>query len=306
VLENLAQPLIGGVYNADPDDLSLNACMPRFKEMELKYGSLLKAMTARKVNSQAQVSGARYSLFVSLKDGMESFAEAMAAQVHHTSLWLDHPVDKLQPTDHGTWEVTAQGRTQEADAVVLAIQPAKMKPLIGSLDKEWDKLLSAVPAHDSATLNLGFRRQDVNHPLDGFGFVVPAKEKKLTLGVTFASQKFEGRAPEGYVLLRAFLGAAAAAQLKEEGPAVVLEKVLEELKPILNLRDRPIVHHFASYSSSMSYFRPGHLSQAARLEQKAAETKGLYLAGNGLKGVGIPDCIAAGQAAADKIFQSLA
>ncbi len=308
VLEALAQPLIGGVYNADPDDLSVNACTPRFKDMELKYGSLLKALAARRLNSSdrgmsTQVSGARYSLFVSFKKGMQSLAEALLSQIPAESLWLQSPVQSLKPTDHGTWEVTTNSRTLEEDAVVLAIQPSKMKPLIGQLDKEWDKLLSAIPAHDSATLNLGFRRQDVNHPLDGFGFVVPAKEKKLVVGCTFASQKFEGRAPEGYILLRVFLGAGAVQEIKTQGEPVVMEKVLEELKPILNLRDRPIAHHWATYQASMSYFRPGHLSQVSRMEQKASETKGLYLAGNGLKGVGIPDTIAAGQLAAEKIFQ---
>jgi oxygen-dependent protoporphyrinogen oxidase len=279
--------------------------MPRFKEMEKKFGSLLKAMAANRIKKQAQVSGARYSLFVSFKKGMESFANALVSQIPSESMWLQSPVDSLKPTDHGTWEVSANSRSQEVDAVILAIQPAKIRPLIGALDKEWDKLLSGIPAHDSATLNLGFRRQDVNHPLDGFGFVVPSREKKLVVGCTFASQKFEGRAPEGYVLLRAFLGQEAVEQVKAQGESAVLEKVLEELKPILNLRDRPVVHHLATYNASMSYFRPGHLSQVSRIEQKATETKGLYLAGNGLKGVGIPDCIAAGQAAAEKIFQGI-
>lgn len=305
VLEALAQPLIGGVYNADPDDLSVDACIPRFKEMERRYGSLLKAMAARRLNAQAQVSGARYSLFVSFKKGMQALAETLASQIPAESFWLQSPVQSLKPTDHGTWEVSAQGQAREADCVVLAIQPAKMRPLIGPLDKEWEKLLSAVPAHDSATLNLGFRRQDVGHPLNGFGFVVPAREKKLVVGCTFASQKFEGRAPEGSVLLRVFLGAEAVQCLKAQGESAVLDKVLEELKPVLKLRGLPIVHHWARYEASMSYFRPGHLSQASRLEQKASEYKGLYLAGNGLKGVGIPDTIAAGQAAAKKILRAL-
>jgi len=304
VLEALAQPLIGGVYNADPDDLSVNACVPRFKEMELKYGSLLKAMAVRRMSTQSQVSGARYSLFVSFKKGMQTLAGAMAAQIPAESLWLDSPVQTLKPTDHGTWEITAHGRTQEADAVVLAIQPAKMRALIGDLDKEWEKLLSAVPAHDSATLNLGFRRQDVGHPLDGFGFVVPSREKKLIVGCTFASRKFEGRAPENTALMRVFLGAEAVKEIKTQGENAVMEKVLAELTPILGLKSHPIVHHWASYESSMSYFRPGHLSQAIRMEQKASEYKGLYLAGNGLKGVGIPDTIAAGQLAAEKIIDS--
>ncbi|HJT24634.1 MAG TPA: protoporphyrinogen oxidase [bacterium] len=305
VLEALAQPLIGGVYNADPDDLSVNACVPRFKEMELKYGSLLKALAARRMHSQAQVSGARYSLFVSFKKGMQALPEAMVSQIPAESLWLDSPVQSLKPTDHGTWEISTQGRTQEADVVVLAIQPAKMRPLIGQLDKEWDKLLSAVPAHDSATLNLGFRRQDVGHSLNGFGFVVPSREKKLIVGCTFASQKFEGRAPENNVLMRVFLGAEAVREIKAQGESAVMEKILGELTPILNLKAHPIVHHWASYESSMSYFRTGHLSLATRLEAKASEFKGLYLAGNGLKGVGIPDTIAAGQAAAEKVGESL-
>lgn len=305
VLESLAQPLIGGVYNADPNDLSLNAAMPRFREMELKHGSLLKGLAARKLDSQSQVSGARYSLFVSFKKGMRSFAEALVVRIPAESLWTQHPVESMKLTDHGTWEVLSNGRSQEADAVVLAVPPARMVPLIGDLDKEWGKLLSGVPAHDSATLNLGFRRQDVGHPLDGFGFVVPAKEKKVLLGCTFSSQKFEGRAPEGYVLFRAFLGQEGVAQMKSQGESAVLDKVLEELKPILDLKDRPVVHHFASYASSMSYFRPGHLSVAARLEQKASEFKGLYLAGNGLKGVGIPDCVASGQLAAEKIMMDI-
>ncbi len=303
VFDSLAQPLIGGVYNADPDDLSLNAAMPRFKEMEIKYGSLLKAMAARRLNTQAQVSGARYSLFVTLQKGMQTLAEALLAKIPSESIWLENAVTNLKQNEDKTWSVETVNRPYEADAVVLAIQPIKMRTLIGHLDSEWQKLLSGIPAHDSATLNLGFRRKDIGHDLDGFGFVVPAKEKKLMVGCTFSSQKFFGRAPHDFVLLRAFLGAETVALLKTQGESAVLQKIVEELTPILDLKNQPVVHHFAVYKASMSYFRPGHLSQCARLEDKASEQKGLYLAGNGLKGVGIPDCIAAGETAAEKIFK---
>jgi protoporphyrinogen/coproporphyrinogen III oxidase len=302
VLDALAQPLLGGVYNADPEDLSLNAAMPRFKEMELRHGSLLKAMAVRRLGAQAQVSGARYSLFVSFQEGMESFAQALASRVPFESFRLQSPVHALRRLEDGTWEAAANGKTWTADALILALQPSKMRPLIGPLDREWDKLLSGIPAHDSATLNLGFRRSDVGHPLDGFGFVVPAGEKRLTLGCTFASQKFAGRAPEGHVLLRAFLGPRAVEGIELRGKETVADEILGELKPVLGLRGMPVESHLAAYKGSMSYFRPGHLSQAARLEQKAGETRGLYLAGNGLKGVGIPDCVASGLAAAEKII----
>jgi oxygen-dependent protoporphyrinogen oxidase len=178
-----------------------------------------------------------------------------------------------------------------------------MKFLIGHLDTEWQKLLTGIPAHDSATLNLGFRRADIGHALDGFGFVVPAREKKLILGCTFSSQKFFGRAPHEFILLRAFLGAETVALLKTQGEEVVVQKVIEELTPILDLKGPPVVRHLALFNAAMSYFPPGHLSQCSRLEDKASEQKGLYLAGNGLKGVGIPDCVTAGEAAAEKIFK---
>lgn len=301
VLEALAQPLIGGVYNADPDDLSLNAAMPRFKEMELKYGSLIKAMVARRLNSQAQVSGARYSLFMTLQKGMQSLTDALLYKIPVRSLQLESPVSSIRFEKE--WTVQTNGRNQQADALVLALQPAKMIPLLSPLDKEWEKLLSGIPAHDSATLNLGFRREAIGHPLDGFGFVVPAREKKLVLGCTFSSQKFLGRAPLGMVLMRAFLGADSVKKIKEEGEQAVIDQVLAELRPILKLKGEPVTQHLAVYNQAMSYFRPGHLSQASRLEQKASEQKGLYLAGNGLKGVGIPDCIAVGEAVAEKIFR---
>ena len=304
VFERLAQPLLGGVYNADPDDLSLSAAFPRFKEMERTHGSLIRALASRP--TAAQTSGARYSLFISFKKGMGSLIQALTAALPSDALKLNHRVQAVRRKDLDQWTLDLGGDTLETDTLVLALPPHQMRPLIGHLDMEWDKLLAGIPAHDSATLNLGFKRDDIGHPLNGFGFVVPSREKKLILGCTFASQKFEGRAPEGMVLIRAFLGASAAESIKDKGEKAVAKEVLEELTPILQIKGQPILKHLAFYSKAMSHFRPGHLSQAARLEDKASEFKGLYLAGNGFKGVGIPDCVAIGQAAAEKIIKDLA
>jgi oxygen-dependent protoporphyrinogen oxidase len=141
--------------------------------------------------------------------------------------------------------------------------------------------------------------------LNGFGFVVPAKEDPLLLGCTFASQKFEGRAPEGHVLLRAFLGDEAMMLYQQQGEEMILSGVIERVKHILGISKNPVSSRMTLYRSSMSYFKPGHVSQVSRLEQKASEFRGLHLAGNGLKGVGIPDCVSAGESAAEKIFQNI-
>ena len=268
----------------------------------MKYGSLLKAMAARRLQSQNRVSGARYSLFATFPKGMQILVDAVASKIPSEAFWMSHPVQSLKPREGGTWEVTTHDRSFEADAVVLAIQPNKMAAFLGPLDKEWEKLLGGIPAHDSATLNLGFRREDVGHPLDGFGFVVPSIERKLCVGASFSSQKFPGRAPEGSVLIRVFLGKEAVSHYYSQGPDSLLENVLGELTYILKIKSPPLFEHLVVYSKSMSYFRPGHVSLAARLLEKAGETKGLYLGGNGLSGNGIPDCVAAGEAAADKII----
>jgi oxygen-dependent protoporphyrinogen oxidase len=302
-LDYLAQPLVGGVYNADPYELSLSACTPQFKAMEQKYGSLLKAMAARRLHSQQRVSGARYSLFATFPKGMQTLVDAMVSRISSEAFWMSHAVQSLKPREGGSWEVATHDRSFEADAVVLAIQPNKMAAFLSPLDKEWEKLLDGIPAHDSATLNLGFRREDVGHPLDGYGFVVPSVEKKLYVGASFSSQKFPGRAPEGNVLIRVFLGKEGVSYYYSQGPDQLLESVLGELATVLQLKNHPLFEHLVVYAKSQSYFRPGHVSLAARLLEKAGETKGLYLAGNGLSGSGIPDCVAAGEAAADKIIQ---
>jgi oxygen-dependent protoporphyrinogen oxidase len=301
-LDYLAQPLVGGVYNADPFELSLSACTPQFKQMELKHGSLLKAMAARRMNSQKRVSGARYSLFATFPEGMQTLVDTLVSKISSEAFWMNHTVHSLKQHETGGWEVANKDRSFNADAIILALQPNKMIHLLSPLDKEWEKLLQGIPAHDSATLNLGFRREDVGHPLDGFGFVVPSAEKRLCVGASFSSQKFKGRAPEGNVLIRVFLGKEAVAHYRPQGPDSLLEKLLEELTPILMLKNHPLFQHLVVYTQSQSYFKPGHLSLSKRLLEKATETPGLYLAGNGLSGSGIPDCVAAGEAAAEKII----
>ncbi len=304
VLDALAQPLLGGVYNCDPERLSLNACLPRFRDMERKYGSLLKAMAHKRVAGSAKASGARYSLFVSFKNGIRTLADALIARLPPGAILPGQPVTALAKKGDGTWDLTLGSQTLNADALVLALQPAKMLTLLSPLDSEWSPLLQGVPAHDSATWNLGFKKEQVKRPLDGFGFVVPEREGKLLLGCTYSSQKFAGRTPEGHVLLRAFLGREAAEKLNTEGEEAVLKKVYAEIARVLKIEGEPVLTKLTRYKSCMSFYQPGHVSRAERMRFKASESPGLFLAGNGLSGSGIPDCIASGEAAAEKSWIS--
>jgi protoporphyrinogen/coproporphyrinogen III oxidase len=304
VLDRLAQPLLGGVHNCDPDRLSLDACLPRFRDMERKDGSLLKGMARHRVAGSHKARGARYSLFVTFRTGIRTLADSLLSRLPEGCVSAGSSVTGLAPISGGTWEIRTGGSTLTADSVVLALQPSKMLPLLAPLDPEWKELLTGVPAHDSATWNLGFKKDQVKHPLDGFGFVVPENEGALTLGTTFSSRKFGGRAPEGCHLVRTFLGRRAAEALDADGEPAVLKKVYAEVGKVLGLTGDPVVSRLTRYRSSMSYYLPGHLSRADRMRRKAAETPGLFLAGNGLSGSGIPDCIATGEAAAEALWNS--
>jgi len=302
VLDHLAQPLMGGVHNCDPYHLSLAACLPRFRDLELKYGSILMAMAQRRLAGSAKASGARYSLFVTFRGGIRTLADALLTRLPPNCVEPGVSWRGLRQDADGSWTLATGSGERKADAVVLALQPARTAAILGKFDNEWAELLGGIPAHDSATLNMGFKRGQVGHPLDGFGFVTPDTEGALMLGTTFSSLKFEGRAPDGHVLLRTFLGRKAASALDVEGEKGTIRKVYAEVVKVLKIKGEPVVSRLARYRSSMSYYTPGHLSRADRMLRKAAETPGLFLAGNGLTGSGIPDCIASGEKAAEALW----
>jgi oxygen-dependent protoporphyrinogen oxidase len=164
--------------------------------------------------------------------------------------------------------------------------------------------LAAIPYASSATVTLAYRREDVPHPLDGFGFVVPHVERRPLLAGTFSSLKYPGRAPDGTVLVRAFVGGALQPELVELSDAALLRSVREELGALIGVRNEPLLSRIARWRQAMPQYQVGHLDRVARIRDRAA-TLGLQLAGNAYEGVGIPDCIRSGETAADSLFAGL-
>ena len=210
-LERVAQPLVAGIYTADHDELSLSATMPRFLEMEQRERSVILALwrAARKAPAQhAGTSGARWSLFVTLARGMDELVQALAARLPAGAVRLKERVTAVARED-GRWRIaTAGGVAYEADALVLAPEAHQAARMLRYVDPALTHLLEGIPHASSATVSLAYRRADVRHPLDGFGFVVPHVERRPIIACTFSSVKYAGRAPSGHVLLRVFLGGA--------------------------------------------------------------------------------------------------
>jgi oxygen-dependent protoporphyrinogen oxidase len=303
-LERVAQPLVGGIYTADPERLSLAATMPRFLEMEQRQRSIIRSMwrQQRASRTASPASGARWSLFVSFDDGMETLVSLIARRLPEDSIRLHTPVSTLGRAGKSGWRVNGE----DFHAVVLATPAHASAPLLTGIDRELRAELEAIPYASSATVTLAFRREEIPHPLDGFGFVVPAVEKRSLIACTFSSLKYAGRAPTGLVLLRSFAGGALAPELYARDDADLLAAVRGELRELLGVSATPILSRVARHPNAMPQYHVGHLDRIGRIESRLRALPGLYLAGSAYYGVGIPDCIRGGERAADRILAARA
>ncbi|HST53986.1 MAG TPA: protoporphyrinogen oxidase [Pyrinomonadaceae bacterium] len=319
-LERMAQPMVGGIYTADPESLSLRATMPRFLEMERRDRSLILSMwkAGRKSAANARhgraASGARYSLFLSFDEGVQVLTDALAARLPEGTARLRTKVEslRLEPAtrlssgvedEPRRWTLTtAGGETLSADAVCLALPAYASARLLREIDDELADELEAIPYASTATVNLAYRRADIPHPLDGFGFVVPFVERRATLACTFSSVKFEGRAPEGHALLRAFVGGALQPEMFALDEESMAEAVRRDLRDLLGVESSPLFAHIEKWPRSMAQYHMGHLERLSRIRERLRQFPALALCGNAYEGAGLPDCVRGGESAAEALL----
>jgi len=303
-LERVAQPLIGGIYTADPESLSLAATMPRFLEMEREHRSVILAMrrAARRAAATAGTSGARWSLFVTFKDGMEELVQALAGRLPPGAVRLKERVTALERQGAGWRVATEGGATMDADAVILATEAYQAARLLRHADPGLGHLLEDIPYASSATVTLAYRRGAIRHALDGFGFVVPQVERRPVIAGTFSSVKYPGRAPEGHVLLRVFVGGALNESAVAADDAALVAAARAELAALLGAEGAPVFTRVNRYVKAMPQYQVGHLTRVDAIESAVRRLPGLALAGAAYRGVGIADCIHSGEEAAERLL----
>lgn len=317
-LDRLVQPLVGGIYTSDPERLSLAATLPRFLEMERQHGSLIRA--ARKPAADARSEdrtsgGARYGLFVGLRGGISELVDTLAERVRqHCSMRLQIRVKDISscvPEAPGTSEVQARPQyrlrlvddTEELfDAVQVCTSTYVAAGLLRQLAPELATALEEIEYASSAIVVTGHRLQDVAHPLNSFGLVIPHREKRKILAVSFSSRKFPNRAPEGKVLLRTFVGGAMQPELYNLSDDALLQTVHEELRDTLGVSGTSELNRIVRYPRAMPQYTLGHLERVAHIETLTAKLPGLELSGNAFRGVGVPDAIFSGEQAAERLF----
>ena len=304
LLDWMAQPLVAGIYGASPEALSLRATFPQFLELERTYGSIVLGLR-KKRGAARSASGARYSLFVTLHRGVQTLADTIVKELGPGTLRAGARVKEVRPKE-GAWQVIkSDGEILIADAVCLALPSFAAADLLRGIDPDLASDLAGIGYAPAATVNFALRETNVRCPLDGVGFVVPHKENRLVLGCTFAHNKFEGRTPKGFVLLRAFLGGVENRAWDQDDNRTLTENIFAELKDWLGITGQPLFTHVERYERALPQYAVGHLERILRIEERALRYKGLSLAGNWSYGIGIPDCIESGERAAESLLTYL-
>ncbi|HZN04630.1 MAG TPA: protoporphyrinogen oxidase [Candidatus Polarisedimenticolia bacterium] len=304
-LERLAQPLLAGIYGADPERLSLKATMPRFLDLEREHRSVILGLRrGRRRGAASGTSGARYGLFVAPRRGMGAIVERLEQALPAGALRPGAKIAAIEPLSAAPAQPRylvrgAAGDETRVHAVIVALGARDAAALVRPVDASVASLLEAVPYGSSTTVNLGYREEEVPRQLDGFGFVVPRREKRRLVACSFSSVKFPDRAPQGNVLLRAFLvdGAVPAG---DDDAAIACARA--ELEATLRIEAAPGLARAFHWPGAMAQYEVGHLDRVAEIESRLERHVGLALAGNGLRGVGVPDCIRSGEQAAERIL----
>ena len=312
-LDRAAQPMVGGVYTADPEKLSLRATMPRFVEMERKHRSLIlgliearaRAMRAGDAAAEGSAAGPRYSLFISLDRGLSVLPQRLCELLPQGAVKTGTIVERIE-RDGDRWKIFTLADVIDADAVCLATPAYATSRIIEAIAPELARSLNSIEYASSATVNLVYRREDIAHALDGFGFVVPASEKRTLLACTFSSVKYPGRAPAGTVLVRAFVGGALFPEAYDMADQRMLGGIARDLGELLGLRAPPRDAIITRWPRSMPQYNIGHLERVARIEEEAGRYPSLALAGSAYRGIGIPDCVRSGEAAGERLVGAIA
>jgi oxygen-dependent protoporphyrinogen oxidase len=293
----LVEPLLSGIFAGDGEALSLDATFPQLAETEARHGSLLwpmlKARFARS-GPPAAPSG-----FVTPAGGLAELVDALEARLGPEAIWLDAPAAALRRLPAGYRLDVADGRTVEASAVILALPAFAAARLLAPWDEALAGTLADIPFVSTATVSVAFPRSAVPRPLPGSGYVSPRAEGGSVVACTWTSNKFPARVPEGGVLLRFFLGRAGQETVPRDRDEALRCIVRDELAAVHGITGEPLFWRIFRWPDALPQYTVGHRARLDVIATRLRQVPGLHLAGASYRGVGIPDCVASGWAAAD-------
>lgn len=308
-VDRLADPMLSGIYGGDSAQLSASAVLPRLVEMEAKHGSLTRGMLAgmRERRNAAELAGEKLPqpkpLFTTLRFGLQQMVDGLTARLDAGRLHLLTPISAVERAGDG-WKVVWDGSALPFDAVIIATPAWAAASMLQNTDNELSNQLDSIQYSSSVTVNLVYDGADLDPLPEGFGFLVPAVEKRALLACTFIHRKFPGRTAAGKSVLRAFLGGAHNAALLTESDVALSSLVRRELMEILQISAVPELVEIQRWPRAMAQYSVGHAERQRRIKERLAALPGLQLVGNAYDGIGISDCIRLGRLAARQLVAS--
>jgi oxygen-dependent protoporphyrinogen oxidase len=303
VNEYLAQPMLAGVYGGAPESLSINAVLPRMVELERRFGSVTRGVLdgMRRARGQGAAGpnhrdgtesndGAPRALFLSLKEGMQQLVDTLAAQIEGRIRRVTATVESIEGS-RGDFRLAAGGNSITADELVLATPAYRAGELLRPTDADLAQLLEEIPYNSSVTIALLYARPEFDHPLNGFGFVVPRLEKRALAACTWVNTKFPYRGSASRALLRGFVSGGRAEEAGAASDEQLAGLAHQELSSLMKYRAEPVAWRVQRWPRAMAQYQVGHLRRQQAIEQRLRQHPGLWLTGNAYIGIGIPDCI---------------
>jgi oxygen-dependent protoporphyrinogen oxidase len=301
VLERIAEPLIAGIHAAEPATMSLLASFPRFLEMEREHRSLILA--ARAAASRPTTNG--LSHFASFEGGMGQLTDALAGSIAGAEIRTGTTVTALQGGDDG-YRLTLDNRTElKAEGVVLATPARTTAHLLSVIAPEAAVAVADIRQVATSTVTLAYRTEHIP-PLPGSGFVVPSVEDRRIMGVSYLSQKWNGRVPDSrFVLLRAFVGGSNGQELARAEQDNVERAVRQELDALVGITADPVRSWVRSWDDGLHQYTLGHRARVLSAESALTKHPGLALAGAAFHGIGLNECLDSGRTAAESLLPAL-
>jgi oxygen-dependent protoporphyrinogen oxidase len=306
-LDYAINPFVAGVYAGDPDNLSTAAGFPKLYALEQKYGSLIKGAIqgARERKKRKEVAKDRAKLF-SFREGMQVFPKTLAEHIGHSNIRLNTKVKDFRSNEDGfDVRMVRDGDTkiQRYHKVVLAVPADALSEMVTSVSQAHIEPIAGIQYPPVAVVFTGFKSTDVGRPLDGFGFLIPAKEKRRILGSIWSSTIFPGRAPEDRVAFTTFVGGTRQPELALLSDQEIRELVIDELRDIMGTRAYPEMIRIKKWPRAIPQYAVGYKKIQEIFDRIEHEQPGCYIAGNIRSGISVGDSVLCAHETVQKVLQ---
>ncbi len=301
-LEKIAEPLVAGVHAGEPGNMSVKSSFSRFVEMEKKYRSLI--LGTLKMRREFKRKYGRFeekSMFMTFVSGLGEMIEKLEELIGKETIVLNREITDIRKRADGFIITYSKNEDERFDALVLAVPSYISANLLKNTSPELSNLLRNIPFVSTATVTLVYKTDNFAHPLNGYGFVIPSKEKRKIMAVTWTSSKFKFRVPDGFVMLRCFVGGVRNSHLLDLEDSELIKIILEELKTIMGIQSEPYFTKIYKWHRAMPQYIIGHEKNLQLIEKELQRFPGLFLTGSSYRGIGISDCIKNAGEVAEKV-----